>query len=55
MHVNALRIDELRRQFREVARAVLQNAEDTDRPIALMLEAMATFVVRRQTLLQSCL
>lgn len=44
--------DELRRQFREIAKGVLQDAEDKDRPIALMLESMATFVVRRQTLLQ---
>jgi hypothetical protein len=44
--------DELRRQFREIAKAVLRDAEDTKRPIALMLESMATFVVRRQTLLQ---
>lgn len=44
--------DELRRQFREIAKAVLQDAEDKDRPIALMLKSMATFVVRRQTLLQ---
>ncbi|MCA1394553.1 type I restriction enzyme HsdR N-terminal domain-containing protein [Bradyrhizobium sp. IC3123] len=46
------RNDELRRQFREIAKAVLTDAEDTKRPIALMLESMATFVVRRQTLLQ---
>lgn len=43
--------EELRRQFREIARAVLRDVEDKKRPIALMLEAMATFVVRRQTLL----
>lgn len=43
--------DELRRQFREIARAVLRDVEDKKRPIALMLEAMAIFVVRRQTLL----
>jgi hypothetical protein len=42
--------DELRRQFRETAKAVLRDAEDVKRPIALMLESMATFVVRRQTL-----
>jgi hypothetical protein len=42
--------DELRREFRELAKAVLRDAEDVKRPIALMLESMATFVVRRQTL-----
>ena len=44
------RDDELRRQFRAIANAVLLDAEDVKRPIALMLEAMATFVVRRRTL-----
>lgn len=44
--------DELRRQFREVARAVLHDAEDVGLPLPLKLEAMATFVVRRATLLQ---
>ena len=44
--------DELRRQFREVARGVLHDVEDKGLPIALKLEAMATFVVRRTTLLQ---
>lgn len=44
--------DELRRQFREIAKAVLRDAEDVNRPIALMLESLATFVVRRQTLRQ---
>lgn len=42
--------DELRRTFREIARAVILDAEDLGRPISLMLESMATFVVRRKTL-----
>jgi hypothetical protein len=44
--------EDLRRQFREIAKAVLQDTEEKDRPIALLLESMATFVVRRRTLLQ---
>jgi hypothetical protein len=42
--------EELRRQFSEVARAVLLDAEDAGLPLVLKLEAMATFVVRRATL-----
>ncbi|WP_315755905.1 MULTISPECIES: type I restriction endonuclease [unclassified Bradyrhizobium] len=42
--------DELRRTFREIARAVILDAEDKKRPISLMLESMATFVARRKTL-----
>jgi hypothetical protein len=44
--------DELRRQFGEIAQAVLNDAEDASLPLALKLEAMATFVVRRATLLR---
>ena len=43
--------DELRRLFGEVARAVLHDAEDAHVPLALKLEAMGTYVVRRATLL----
>jgi hypothetical protein len=42
--------DELRRQFRAVATAVIADAEDSTRPIGLTLESLATFVVRRSTL-----
>ena len=41
---------ELRREFLGLARGVLHDAEDQDLPLALKLEAMATFVVRRETL-----
>jgi hypothetical protein len=41
---------ELRREFLGLARAVLHDAEDPELPPALKLEAMATFVVRRETL-----
>ena len=43
---------ELRRLFREVAKAVVADAEDRKRPIGLMLQSLATFVVRRKTLRQ---
>jgi hypothetical protein len=42
--------DELRRLFREVAKAVVADAKDRKRPIGLMLQSLATFVVRRKTL-----
>lgn len=41
---------ELRRLFRETAKAILADAADATQSIGLMLVAMATFVVRRQTL-----
>jgi hypothetical protein len=41
---------ELRRQFHEVARAVLDDSTDRTRPIGLILESLAVFVVRRRTL-----
>ena len=41
---------ELRRKFLRLARGVLHHVEDPDLPLALKLEAMATFVVRRGTL-----
>lgn len=44
--------DELRRQFGEVARGVLRDVEDSGLPLELKLEAIATFVVRRATLLE---
>ncbi len=44
--------DELRRQFREVARGVLQDAADASLTLALKLEAITTFVVRHTTLLE---
>jgi hypothetical protein len=47
------RDDELRRMIRGVAQAVLQDARDRTRPIGLILESMATFVVRRRTLLDT--
>jgi hypothetical protein len=44
--------DELRRLFREIAKAVIADAEDRKRPIGLLLQSLATFVVRRKTLRQ---
>ena len=41
---------ELRRKFQGIARGVVSDAQDAAMPITLKLEAMATFVVRRQTL-----
>jgi hypothetical protein len=43
---------ELRREFRELARGVLHDADDEELPLELKLEAMSTFVVRRSTLLR---
>ena len=43
---------ELRRMARAVAQAVLHDADDKTRPIGLVLESMATYTVRRQTLLK---
>lgn len=45
------RDDELRIMMRGVAQAVLQDAADRTRTIGLVLESMATFVVRRKSLL----
>jgi hypothetical protein len=42
--------DEIRRLFRSLAGAVLEDAQDQRRPIALILESLAVFVVRRDTL-----
>lgn len=42
--------DELRRLLRATAGAVLEDAQDRKRPISLILESIATFVVRRTTL-----
>lgn len=42
---------DLRIRLREVARAVLRDTEDRSRPVELLLESVATFVVRRSTLL----
>lgn len=42
---------ELRRMARAVAQAVLHDADDRTRPISLVLESMATYTARRQTLL----
>lgn len=41
---------ELRRLFRSTADAVVVDAQDESRSVALILQAMATFVVRRKTL-----
>ncbi|NEV65075.1 hypothetical protein [Thiorhodococcus minor] len=46
------RDDELCRQFRAVAKAILDDVEDDGLRLALKLEAMSTFVVRRDTLLR---
>ena len=43
---------ELRRMARATAQAVLEDADDRKRPISLILESMATYTVRRQTLLK---
>ncbi len=43
--------DELRRMLRATAEAVLQDAGDRTRPIGLILASMATYAVRRKTLL----
>jgi hypothetical protein len=47
------RDNELRRMMRGVAQAVLLDAADRTRSIGLVLESMATFVVRRKSLLDS--
>ncbi len=44
--------DELRRLFRQTAEAVLKDAHDRKRPVSLILQSLATFVVRRRTLLK---
>jgi hypothetical protein len=44
--------EELRRLLRDVAKGVVADAEDRRRPIGLMLQSLATFVVRRKTLRQ---
>ncbi|MGB9067524.1 MAG: hypothetical protein WCC21_03045 [Candidatus Acidiferrales bacterium] len=43
---------ELRRTARATAQAVLHDADDRTRPIGLILESMATYTVRRKTLLK---
>jgi hypothetical protein len=42
---------ELRRKFQAIARTVLADSSDRTRPIGLILESMATFVVRRESLI----
>ena len=42
--------DELRRQLRAVAEAVIEDAQDRSRPISLMLQSVVTFALRRDTL-----
>ena len=42
--------DELRRLFRATAQAAIEDAQDQRRPISLILESIAVYVVRRQTL-----
>ena len=41
---------ELRRLFRSLAQAVIKDGQDRKRSVALILQSLATFVVRRQTL-----
>ncbi len=41
---------ELRRLYRAAAKAVIEDAQDQRRPISLILESIAVYVVRRQTL-----
>jgi len=42
--------DELRRLFRGTAQAVISDSQDRKRPISLILESIAVYVVRRETL-----
>lgn len=42
--------DELRRMFRSIAQAIILDASDTKRPYSLILELLAVFVVRRDSL-----
>jgi hypothetical protein len=42
--------EEIRISFRAIAAAALEEAEDVKRPISLILESMAAFVVRRKAL-----
>ncbi|HST62476.1 MAG TPA: type I restriction enzyme HsdR N-terminal domain-containing protein [Longimicrobium sp.] len=44
---------ELRLALREVGRAVLAESEDEKRPVSLILASVATFVVRRDTLVRT--
>ena len=44
--------DELRGLFNGTAQAVIADSQDRQRPISLVLESVATYVVRRQTLRQ---
>lgn len=44
--------DELRRQFRAVAEAVIADSSNRRRPISLILESLAVYVVRRASLRQ---
>ena len=46
------RCDELRRLFNGTAQAVIADSQDRERPISLILESVAIYVVRRQTLRQ---
>jgi hypothetical protein len=43
---------ELRRSFRSIAQAIILDASDTKRPISLILESLAVYVVRRDSLLR---
>ncbi|MGD0105922.1 MAG: type I restriction enzyme HsdR N-terminal domain-containing protein [Rhodopila sp.] len=45
--------DELRRLFRGVAEAAIADASDRKRPVGLILQSLAVFVVRRKTLRNS--
>lgn len=44
---------DLRRQYQELAQAVLQDSKDHKRPISLILESMSAFVIRNKTLRSS--
>jgi hypothetical protein len=44
--------DELKRMFRAAAQALIEDSQDRSRGIALVLESLAVFVVRRSTLLR---
>lgn len=41
---------DLRRQYQELAQAVLADCKDSQRPISLILESISAFVIRRKTL-----